>query len=219
MVDEGAAGTGGATGTGGEPESSDSLRTFGAVVQGLREHAGLRPEAGIDIRVEDGGLGLRRPDTGSRDLVAGDAFGSVSVPWHLTTVEAMTGVRRVLDEDGLYVANLIDHGGLAFARAEVATLSETFEHVALTGEPTDIGLDPTAVPEGGNPVMLASSRPVDLRATQEALDARQPAGRSSPATTSPPGSATPDRSPTATHPSTNSSSPRAHGAADEPFPS
>ncbi|MFJ2306757.1 Scr1 family TA system antitoxin-like transcriptional regulator [Streptomyces sp. NPDC087787] len=29
------------TGTGGEPECSDSLRTFGAVVQALREHAGL----------------------------------------------------------------------------------------------------------------------------------------------------------------------------------
>ncbi|SCE44110.1 hypothetical protein GA0115240_16185 [Streptomyces sp. DvalAA-14] len=31
-------------GGGGEPESSDSLRTFGAVVQALREHAGLRRE-------------------------------------------------------------------------------------------------------------------------------------------------------------------------------
>ena len=28
----------------GEPDSSDSLRTFGAVVQALREHAGLSRE-------------------------------------------------------------------------------------------------------------------------------------------------------------------------------
>lgn len=41
MVD-GALGTGAAAG--GEPESSDSLRTFGAVVQALREHAGLSRE-------------------------------------------------------------------------------------------------------------------------------------------------------------------------------
>ncbi|MGV9450927.1 helix-turn-helix domain-containing protein [Streptomyces sp. NPDC003635] len=34
----------GAVGTGGEPETSDSLRTFGAVVQALREHAGLSRE-------------------------------------------------------------------------------------------------------------------------------------------------------------------------------
>jgi spermidine synthase len=138
-----------------------------------RDRLGLGSAAGIDVRAEDGRLGLRRLDAGSRDLVVGDAFGGVSVPWHLTTVEAMRDVRRVLDEDGLYVANLIDHGALAFARAEVATLSETFEHVALVGDPTDLGLDPTATPEGGNMVVLASNRPVDLRAAQGALDDRE----------------------------------------------
>ncbi|MGW0708314.1 fused MFS/spermidine synthase [Streptomyces sp. NPDC002643] len=143
------------------------------VVRIDHERLGLRPEAGIDVRVEDGRLGLRRLETGSRDLVVGDAFGGVSVPWHLTTVEAMTDVRRVLDEDGLYVANLIDHGDLDFVRAEVATLGEAFEHVALVGEPAVIGLDPTAASDGGNLVVLASDRPVDLRATQDALDARR----------------------------------------------
>nr|WP_202458350.1 fused MFS/spermidine synthase [Streptomyces sp. SID5464] len=143
------------------------------VVRIDRDRLGLKSDAGIDVRVEDGRLGLRRLDTGSRDLVVGDAFGGVSVPWHLTTVEAMTDVRRVLKEDGLYVANLIDHGGLAFARAEVATLRETFEHVALVGEPADIGLHPTVTPQGGNLVVIASDRPVDPRATQRALNARQ----------------------------------------------
>ncbi|MFI1352647.1 fused MFS/spermidine synthase [Streptomyces sp. NPDC020898] len=143
------------------------------VVRINRDQLGLRTEAGIDVRAEDGRLGLRQLDAGSRDLVVGDAFGGVSVPWHLTTVEAMTDVRRVLNEDGLYVANLIDHGALAFARAEAATLSETFAHVALVGAPADIGLDPTASSDGGNLVVLASDRPVDLRAIQEALDARQ----------------------------------------------
>ncbi|MER7959496.1 fused MFS/spermidine synthase [Streptomyces sp. NPDC096030] len=133
---------------------------------------GLSTRSGIDVRVEDGRLGLRQLDDAGHDLVVGDAFGGVSVPWHLTTVEAMADVRRVLDDDGLYVANLIDHGGLAFARAEVATLDAVFEHVALLGEPADIGLDPTATSKGGNFVVLASDRPVDLRAIQEALDAR-----------------------------------------------
>lgn len=143
------------------------------VVRINRDRLGLGPAAGIDVRTEDGRLGLRRLDAGSRDLVVGDAFGGVSVPWHLTTVEAMTDIRRVLNEDGLYVANLIDHGSLAFARAEVATLRETFEHVALVGEPADIGLGPTDTPDGGNLVVLAADRPVDLRATQEALNTRQ----------------------------------------------
>lgn len=58
----------GMVGTGGEPESSDSLRTFGAVVQGLREHAGLsREEFGELVRfskhtVASVELGRRMPD-------------------------------------------------------------------------------------------------------------------------------------------------------------
>ncbi|MFE5140193.1 helix-turn-helix domain-containing protein [Streptomyces fagopyri] len=58
----------GAVGTGGEPDSSDSLRTFGAVVQALREHAGLsREEFGERVRfsrhtVASVELGRRMPD-------------------------------------------------------------------------------------------------------------------------------------------------------------
>ncbi|MFG2473706.1 Scr1 family TA system antitoxin-like transcriptional regulator [Streptomyces fagopyri] len=58
----------GAVGAGGEPESSDSLRTFGAVVQALREHAGLsREEFGEQVRfsrhtVASVELGRRMPD-------------------------------------------------------------------------------------------------------------------------------------------------------------
>ncbi|MFJ3327360.1 fused MFS/spermidine synthase [Streptomyces griseus] len=146
----------------------------GGVVRIDHERFGLGPSAttGIDVRVEDGRLGLRRLAAGSRDLIVGDAFGGVSVPWHLTTAQALGDVRRALDEDGLYVANLIDHGALAFARAEVATLASVFPHVALMGKPADIGLDPTASTIGGNLVVVASGRPVDTAAVQEALDAR-----------------------------------------------
>ncbi|MGY4976260.1 helix-turn-helix domain-containing protein [Streptomyces sp. 900105755] len=55
-------------GDGAEPESSDSLRTFGAVVQALREHAGLsREEFGERVRfskhtVASVELGRRMPD-------------------------------------------------------------------------------------------------------------------------------------------------------------
>nr|WP_107416748.1 MULTISPECIES: fused MFS/spermidine synthase [unclassified Streptomyces] len=145
----------------------------GGVARVDRDRLGLRSVPGVTVRVEDGRLGLRRLDAGSRDLVVGDAFGGVSVPWHLTTREAMADVRRVLDEDGLYVANLIDHGDLAFARAEAATLRATFPHVALVGEPADIGTAPSGTARGGNLVVLASTRPIDLRAAQEALDTRR----------------------------------------------
>ncbi|WP_367323420.1 Scr1 family TA system antitoxin-like transcriptional regulator [Streptomyces sp. HUAS ZL42] len=63
MVVDGLVGTGG-----GEPESSDSLRTFGAVVQALREHAGLsREDFAEQVRyskhtVASVELGRRMPD-------------------------------------------------------------------------------------------------------------------------------------------------------------
>ncbi|MFD5903320.1 fused MFS/spermidine synthase [Streptomyces microflavus] len=145
----------------------------GGVVRIDREQLGLGASTGIDVRVEDGRLGLKRLETDSRDLVVGDAFGGVSVPWHLTTSEALGDVRRALKDDGLYAANLIDHGRLAFARAEVATLREVFEHVAVMGAPVDIGLDPAATPVGGNLVVLASDRPFDAPAIQKALDTRE----------------------------------------------
>ncbi|MEU0158207.1 fused MFS/spermidine synthase [Streptomyces sp. NPDC006261] len=145
----------------------------GGVVRIDREELNLGASTGIDVRVEDARIGLKRLETDSRDIVVGDAFGGVSVPWHLTTSEALREVHRALKKDGLYVANLIDHGRLAFARAEVATLAEVFAHVAVIGAPMDIGLDPAAVPEGGNMVVLASDRPVDAPAIQQALDARE----------------------------------------------
>ncbi|WP_231157638.1 fused MFS/spermidine synthase [Streptomyces sp. CNZ748] len=145
----------------------------GGVVRIDRERFGLAPGTGIDVRTEDGRLGLKRLDTGSLDLVVGDAFGGVSVPWHLTTVEALTEVRRVLAGDGLYVANLIDHGDMSFAKAELATAGQVFKYVALLGEPTDIGLARSEAPVGGNVVVVASDRTVDLRAIQRALDTRR----------------------------------------------
>ncbi|MGW5066969.1 fused MFS/spermidine synthase [Streptomyces cyaneofuscatus] len=145
----------------------------GGVVRIDREQLNLGASSGIDVRVEDARLGLKRLATDSRDLVVGDAFGGVSVPWHLTTTEALRDVHRALKKDGLYAANVIDHGRLAFARAQVATLAEVFEHVAVIGAPVDVGLDPDATPLGGNMVLLASDRPFDAPAIQEALDTRE----------------------------------------------
>lgn len=66
-----------------------------------RERLPLPDAVDVDVRVEDARLGLGRLADDSRDLVVGDAFGGVSVPWHLTTLEALGEVRRVLPRGGL----------------------------------------------------------------------------------------------------------------------
>jgi spermidine synthase len=123
------------------------------------EQLELKTGDGIEVRVEDARLGIGRLADDSRDLVLGDAFGGVSVPWHLTTREMVREVDRVLTQEGVYVINLLDYGPLGFARAEVATLTETFDHVALATETDTLTHGEKA---GGNLVVIASNRPLDV---------------------------------------------------------
>jgi spermidine synthase len=123
----------------------------------------------LDIRVEDARLGLTRLADDSHDLVIGDAFGGVSVPWHLTTREAVREIHRVVARDGLYVVNVLDYGPLAFARAEVATIGAVFKHVALATEADTLTSGPRA---GGNLVVIASDEPLDSDAVSRELTRR-----------------------------------------------
>ncbi|WP_040320856.1 fused MFS/spermidine synthase [Aeromicrobium marinum] len=138
------------------------------VVRIDREQLGLATGPDLQVRVEDGRLGLGRLADDSRALVVGDAFGGVAPPWHLTTVEAIAEVRRVLDPDGAYVANLIDYGELGFARAEVATIGAVFDHVAIAADPEVFEFG-----GGGNMVVVGSDRPLDLVTMRAALADRE----------------------------------------------
>lgn len=129
-----------------------------------RERLGLLPDDGIELAVEDARLGLARRGDASADLVVGDAFGGVSVPWHLTTRETVAEIRRVLDDDGVYVLNVIDSGSMDFARAEAATLAGVFEHVAVASEPDVVAR--TNGRRGANVVLAAADRPFDVAAVE-----------------------------------------------------
>ena len=72
---------------------------------------------------------MRRLPPASQDIALGDAFGDLAVPWHLTTREFVADLHRVLRPGGFYMMNLIDYPPHRFLRAEVATLSEFFDHV------------------------------------------------------------------------------------------
>ena len=88
----------------------------------------------------------------SLDLIVGDAFGGVSVPWHLDDGRGRRRFEEALAEDGVYVANLIDFGPLEFARAAVATTAERVRPRGLLAEPALAGEG------GGNLVVVASRR-------------------------------------------------------------
>jgi spermidine synthase len=138
----------------------------GVVEADLRLLGGELPE-GVEVSVEDGRLAIDDLEPASLDLVVGDAFGGISVPWHLATREALEGLEESLGEDGVYVANVIDHAPFGFARAYVRTAAEVFDEVALLAAP-----DVLAGSDGGNMVVVASREPVDLDVVEEELAAR-----------------------------------------------
>jgi len=129
-----------------------------------RERLALPEAEGLQVTVGDGRVQLALAATDSADVVIGDAFGGVAVPWHLTTREAVTDVSRILVPDGLYALNVIDHAPLAFARAEIATLASVFEHVLVISPTGSLVGD-----SGGNIVVLASDRPIDSVAIEAGL--------------------------------------------------
>jgi len=128
---------------------------------------GLRLGDGIDVQVRDARVGLAAQPAESRDVVVGDSFGGLSVPWHLTTAETLDDVRRVLVDGGVYAVNLIDHPPLRFARAEVATVAAAFDHLAVIARPAVLdGRD------GGNLVIVASDRRLPIEALRRRLGDR-----------------------------------------------
>jgi spermidine synthase len=137
------------------------------VLATAREELGLVTGPELEVRVGDARLGIADEPADSRDLVIGDAFGGAAVPWHLTTAEFLTEVRRVLRPSGMYAVNVIDYPPLGFARAELATLRSVFPHVAVFGPESRVNGT-----TGGNVILLASESPIPVDALAAANRAR-----------------------------------------------
>ena len=148
---------------------STVLEIDGGVVALGRQQLGVDEIPGLTIRVGDARTGLQEQPRDRFDLVVGDAFGGLAVPWHLTTREVAEQVRDVLTADGVYAVNVIDYQPDRFARAEAATLRSVFGHVALLGAPVTV-----AGEGGGNHILVASGRPLPLADIQRRLAERNP---------------------------------------------
>lgn len=96
------------------------------------DHLGLRRDTRITTYNQDARAALAGLPEGRYDLVVGDAFNDVAVPYHLTTREFNEEIRALLKDDGVYAVNLIDrlHSG-RFLRSYLSTLQRTFPYVYL----------------------------------------------------------------------------------------
>jgi spermidine synthase len=76
-----------------------------------------------------------RPKSERYDLVLGDAFNDIAVPYHLTTREFNELVASHLSPRGLYLTNVIDGIDYDFLRSYLKTLRKTFPYVGLATVP------------------------------------------------------------------------------------
>jgi spermidine synthase len=105
----------------------------------------------VPVQVADAREAAARMRKGSADLVVLDTFAGARAPGHLTSIEMVRVVKRLLADGGVVATNLADGPGLRFVRRQLSTYGEAFRHVAAVAEP--------AVWHGrrfGNVVLLAS---------------------------------------------------------------
>ncbi|MCO8275624.1 fused MFS/spermidine synthase [Actinoplanes sp. TRM 88003] len=127
----------------------------GGLVDLDRAKLGLTTGPDLRVRVGDARVGVADQASASYDFVVGDAFGHLTVPWHLATKEMATDIARVLRPGGIYVQNVIDYPPDRFIRAELATVASAFRHVAVIS--SQEALDGKV---GANFVIMASQSPL-----------------------------------------------------------
>ncbi len=138
-----------------------------AVTETVYDHLALPRDTKIKTFNSDARIFLiERNATFKYDLVVGDAFNDMSVPYHLTTYEFNEMVKRNMRPDGIYMVNVIDDlTGGRFLVSLMHTLRESFQCVYL--------YTPDSVSGGaGTYVAAATNSPLDMPRYLETLRAR-----------------------------------------------
>lgn len=129
-----------------------------------RDFFRLKNDPRMRIIHADGRMFIDKSDSGTYDAVLMDAFGSLfSVPTHLTTVEAVTGIYRILKDDGVVIFNLgsaITGDGSQFLQAELRTYQHVFPQVYLFKVNSDYPDDRLQ-----NLIIVAAKSPVPFATT------------------------------------------------------
>ena len=147
--------------------TADVMEIDPELVEIARRDLGLELGGGIQVDVGDARLAMPRRTDDRFDLVLGDAFGGLSVPWHLTTREFLIDIKRVMAPEAVYVINLLDYPPLGFARAEAATFLDVFDDVAVIAPPSYLSAE-----RGGNFVLVGALRPFEWAEVQDRIIAR-----------------------------------------------
>ena len=134
-----------------------------------KKHFNLRDDPRLKSIHLDGRVFLNKGKSKTYDVVFIDAFNSLfSIPFQMTTIEAVVEIRRVLKEDGVVVVNIgspVTGDGSRFLAAEEATYGTVFKNVRLFKVNPD-------KPDGmiQNVILIASEEPLPLRSSDQEMD-------------------------------------------------
>ncbi|QSB04122.1 spermidine synthase [Natronoglycomyces albus] len=105
------------------------------IIDQLRRYAPLPRGVKVKIRTGDARTQLEAAPENCYELIITDAFNGARVPAHLTTIEFLQQVKRVLSGGGHYTVNLCDGGKLHYLKSCLAGMAEEFDHLTLMAEP------------------------------------------------------------------------------------
>ncbi|MDO8545624.1 MAG: fused MFS/spermidine synthase [Opitutaceae bacterium] len=133
----------------------DAVDIDPAVVQVARTYFGFREDDRMRAVVGDGREFIEKTRQ-PYDIIFLDAFGSDSVPAHLTTEEFLRAVRRALRPDGVVVGNIWGRGANPLYDPMVRTYQEVFDELYIIN-----------VQDAANEILLALPQPLNF--SREAL--------------------------------------------------
>ncbi len=120
----------------------------------------------LNIYHEDARIFLNRTERENKnkyDVVYNDAFSSAhSVPFHLTTKEAVEKIYNILNDDGVYIMNAISSISgekSKFFRSEYKTIKEKFENVFIF---PIIAIEKNTAEKPQNIMIVAAKRAVNI---------------------------------------------------------
>jgi spermidine synthase len=155
----------------------DVIEIDRAVIEAAYRQLGLPSTSRIRSFNQDARLFLAEWDDPKRyDIVYGDAFNDLSIPFHLTTVEFNRIIATRLKPDGIYLANVIDNPERGeFLKAYANALHAVFPYVYVFARTERL------LPFDRNTyVLMASRQPLDRAKLDAVSSAENPSVRTTP---------------------------------------
>ncbi|HEX8343125.1 MAG TPA: fused MFS/spermidine synthase [Actinoplanes sp.] len=106
----------------------------GPLVEFVRRELPWDRRLKLRVRVADAREAVTGAGDGGYDLVVVDVFAGARTPAHLTSVEFVTEVARVLAPGGWLLANVADGPPLRYARTQVATIRAVLPQACLVAD-------------------------------------------------------------------------------------